>query len=130
MKVIRFDFDEHTELILEWLKCRGMDESLADNLPHIGFICFYNSQAIGAIFLRYCEGNIGMVDSLITNPNSIPDARNEAINLLVQRIIDRAKHANMKSLIGFSIDENTLKRAETFGFKKEPFSIITRRIIK
>lgn len=121
----RFDFETHPHLIFEWMEARGMEVPDELNLPKVGFILGaknYGPIAIG--FLRRCEGNVGMIDSMITNPAIPAKLRNEALDLLIIRLVSSAKRRKIFKIMGYSQDENTLLRAQRHGFHLVSQSLI------
>ena len=87
------------------------------NLPKIGFVM--GSKDLGPIaigFLRRCEGGVGMIDSMITNPGAPAAIRDEALDLLIIRLVASAKRRKIYKIMGYSQDENTLLRAQRHGF--------------
>lgn len=113
----RFDFDDHPQLIFDWLGARGMEVPDEINLPKIGFIMGTKQHGPVAIgFLRRCEGHVGMLDSMITNPEIPASIRDEALDLLIIRLVASAKRRKLFKIMGYSQDENTLLRAQKHGF--------------
>lgn len=113
----KFNFDKNVDLLLNWLEKRKIIIPDAIELPKLGFLI--GAKDLGPIaigFLRQCENNVGMIDSMITNPEIDPMIRNEAIDFLVLRLIAAAKQKQIYKIFGFSSDRNTLLRAQRLGF--------------
>lgn len=124
MDVIAFNRDNHLELVSEWLKARGMNEMLAQEVPQFGFICFNEHEPICAGFLRKVEGGYMFMDSLITNPIAAPHLRNKAINLVVTELIELAKDLKITKILAYSTDSNTLERSKKYGFRALPENVV------
>lgn len=104
----------------KWCYKRGVD--LKTEPAHIGFIV--PGVAIG--FLIETNAEVGILDSLITNPYVSAKSRDSAMYSIFEYGIKLAEAKGIKSLIGFTIDDNTLKRAETFGFVAFPHKLLIR----
>ena len=111
---------EYKGKIEAWLKKRGIDTKVVADLPEVGFI----SPNVAAGFLRKVEGNFGMIDSFITNPEASPHNRNEALDKITESLVRTAYGLGMKQLLAISVDENTLKRAVRLGF-----SLLDHRVV-
>jgi N-acetylglutamate synthase-like GNAT family acetyltransferase len=68
---------------------------------------------------------MGLIDGLCTNPDASPESRNMAIDTLVQQVLDTARKVDMKSLVAWSRDSNTLERSFRHGFERFPAVMIT-----
>ena len=53
------------------------------DLPNIGYII----PGVGAGFLRACEGQVGIFDSLITNPYVSSETRHRALKEIYTKIL-------------------------------------------
>ena len=124
MEVIVFNRENHLELVSKWLKVRGINELLAQEVPQFGYICFNNHEAICAGFLRKVEGGYMFMDSLITNPIAEPELRNKAIDLVVTELIESAKDLQVTKILAYSTDINTLERSKKHGFRAYPENVV------
>lgn len=125
MDVLIFNPWVDIKFVKSWLKLRDMDESLAEDLPQIGYMAFVGDLPVAAGFLRQVEGNAAQIDSVITDPKADPKIRNEAIDAIVERLIDFARKDGVKMILSFSIDAHTLERSKKHGFKQLPHTVIT-----
>lgn len=127
MVIRKFDWITDFNLINEWLNVRDLDPVDHPDLPEIGFVC-EGVVPIAAAFIRRCEGDYAIFDSLISNPKLEGAIRNEAIDLLVDEIVKKAQDMGIKQLFAYSVDDRTLERAFRHGFVKLPHSIIAMRV--
>lgn len=111
---------EHLGTLLEWLELRGLSFDLAKDLPQIGYVAFKETQPIAMAFLRICEGDMAMIDGLISNPVASSADRHVALDEVISELIKEAKTLGIKSLLAYSIDEGTIKRACRQGFETKP----------
>lgn len=124
-KLEKFNDEKHRKYVKKWLKIRGLDRSMADELPELGFISFYNGIPVSAIFLRNVEGSgYGMIDSMVTDPRVDAEVRDCSNDLVVEKLLKEAKRLNYKKIIAFSTDKMTLTRANAFQFNVLPHSVI------
>jgi hypothetical protein len=118
-----FEPGEHLELVQAWLKKRGLPETEGKDLPQLGIVVLA-PHPIAVGFLRVSEGQVGMLDSYVTDPDALPWVRNQALELLTRALIDIAKTHGFSRIFAFSVDKNTLVRAETHGFVKTPYTVM------
>ncbi len=118
MEVVEYKKETHLTYIKDWLAYRGMDLELANDIPRIGYIVYGNLEPIAAGFLRLVEADYLILDSLITNPNASGKTRNDAIDMVVDALITRAKLLGKLKIIANSIDANTLERSKKHGFRQ------------
>ena len=129
IRVFKYDKKKHLQDIYRFLLSRKMDPKEVDTLPHVGFIGYYGDKPVGAIFLRTCEGHIAWLDSLITDEHVDSLARNLVIDELTNRVLAYAKEYEFRKVVGFSIDENTIKRAERHGFKVLWHKVFSKELV-
>lgn len=109
-----------------WLSQRSMALWEEDFLPEIGFTVFIEGTPIAMGFLRYCEPNIGIMDSFVTNPTAISSYRYVALNGLTDSLIKEAKEIGLKSLIVFTTEQCIIERADTYGFNVIPNQVMVK----
>ena len=125
----RFNFNDDPNLILDWMEQRKLEIPNKLELPKIGFVIKTKQNGAIAIgFLRICEGNVAMIDSMITNPAINSDIRDKALDFLVHRLIASARRKNIFKIFGYSMDKNTLLRAQKHGFKIVSQTLIALQI--
>lgn len=85
-------------------------------LPKVGII----EPGVAAVFLYQCEGGLGWVEGLITNPAASSEARNLAFDAGWRMIAAEAKAAGVKKLIATPISFESAKRTVEAGFQIQP----------
>lgn len=98
-------------------------------MPEIGYTAYKDGTPIAVAFLRRCEGQVAILDSLCTNPKAKSEDRHEAIDLLVNKIIEQCDYMKIKSLFAFTVDEGILERSKKHGFIKQAHIVISRGVI-
>lgn len=116
MYATRYDHKVDNWNILQILKKRELRLSLVEDLPRVGIVVYEEDFFVAAGFLRQCEGKYAMFDSYLTNPAMPPAVRNQALEMIMKRLLDQAVKMELKQLIGFSLDENTILRGQRHGF--------------
>lgn len=102
-------------LLNQWREARKLAPITLEECPHVGIMIMHNEEPIAAGFLRNAEG-VGIIDSIVSNPEQKPDIRHKAINAIFERLISVARMMEMKRLLGTSVDSNTIERSKKFGF--------------
>jgi len=111
---------EHYSLIEHWLKFRGLDPAMAEDLAKTGFVAFKDNLAIAAGFLRMCEGSLAMIDGLVSNPYAPGVARHHALDEIIDELIFCARERGVKRILAYSVDNGTINRAQDHGFMSLP----------
>lgn len=111
-----------------WLAARKAKKVEHSDMPEVGYVAYKNGDPIAAAFLRRCEGNIAILDSLCTDPMARGELRHEAIDLLVNKIIEQCAHMRIKSLFAFTVDAGILDRSQKHGFVKSDHIVISREV--
>jgi hypothetical protein len=130
MKLLRFGI--HTDLghLNDMLAKHSMPPVTRHSLPEMGYMAWHNGTPIGAVFLRRCEGETGIVDSLISNPDASPELRHVALDALINHIVEQASKHKVKFLLGYTRDESTLLRSIRLGFEKSPYQVVVKNLVK
>lgn len=116
MFVTKYVPKEDNWTLMRIMKKREKDPKEIYNLPEVGFLAFEEDYFIGAGFLRKCEGNYGMFDSYVTDPEMPAILRNQALDIITKRLISIARDMGIKHLIAISVDTNTIMRSQRHGF--------------
>lgn len=91
-----------------------------DELPAHTYAALLNGELVAIAGLRLCEGPICLLDSLATNPTMSSSVRHEAIDLLVERIHDRAKELGFRAIVCHSKESSIISRAIRLGYAVVP----------
>lgn len=110
---------EHIPIINDWYKAHGMAHVMTQ-LPQLGYISSHDGEFVAAGFIARVEGNSGIMDSFITDPDKSSIARHECLDEVIEHLIADAEHMGMRAIWAFSVDDGIMKRQERFGFKKMP----------
>ncbi len=120
MLIRPFHADRDIKHINEFFRKRETSSILSSDLPQHGLIAFEAGAPIAAGFLRLVEGNLAMLDSYVTDPSVDPVLRDSALDRLTTKLVKIAKANNIKLLMAFSSDINTLHRTQRHGFTTLP----------
>lgn len=130
--IVPFKKQKHLQILKEMLHSQQypeVNDMDTYSLPKIGYVAFYcntsNPKAVikdkipvAIGFLRRVEGNvIAQIDGLTSNPFFGGMIRHASLSMVLDRLILDAKELKLKGLIAFCLDPNTVKRAESLGFK-------------
>ncbi len=127
---IRDYVDTDLTHINHWLESRHLRMVTAEELPVTGSVYCSDGLPVAALFLRKCEGNLGILDSLITDPNQPGEIRNKANSLLILDLIEKAKALKLSALIAWTKDNNTFTRVLGLGFTPCDLSVISMDLKK
>jgi N-acetylglutamate synthase-like GNAT family acetyltransferase len=116
--LVRDFLDDDHQHLARLLELRMLPRSLMNDLPLIGLIAFDgDGVCAGCIFLRMAEGDFGLIEGMITNPNVSSIERHVVLEKLVAKILDKAEGLNIKKILSYTEDYSVVMRAQRAGFK-------------
>lgn len=128
MELVRFEA-RHILILDQWFKARGLPIVPSTDIAACGFIAFIDSIPVAAMFLRKCEGDVGIVDGLIANPECDWETRNEGINAVISRVLEEAKQLGIIKILSFSENYRTVCRVtRDFGFSIQPGTVLVKKL--
>lgn len=98
--------------LARWVRARDLDEFRENELPPIGFIV----DEVAAGFLFLTDGNVGFLETFITNPYAPSEKRNIAILDIFTALRERAIERGIHRLFALTADDSIKKRAQLYGF--------------
>lgn len=120
-EVLPYEPHAHLSSMEAWLRLRKMPSFLAYQLPEVGRVCHFEGAPIAMAFLRRIEAcSVVILDSLITDPEALPEVRNQAIDWVLSSLLETARSLNLDQVIADSVDRNTLARSLRHGFQHLP----------
>jgi hypothetical protein len=102
----------HFDQVRAWMRFRN-EEITPDALPQTGFII----PGKGAGFLYRTDSSVAWIEGLVAAPDLDREERNKAIDLIVTAISQKAKALGFKLLLGYTVLEVVVRRAQRHGFK-------------
>ena len=108
---IRFVLEQHFEEMLRWFAARG-EQMTPDALPQSGFII--PGKAAG--FLYRTDSSMAMIENLVASPELPREERSAAVDAIVLAVADEARRLGFKTLIGSTVLDVVVSRAERLGF--------------
>lgn len=109
----------------QWLYARDRAGVSEGDIPKIGYIVLKDSIPVCAAFLRECEGGVGMLEGLVSNPDLPLFTRHLGVECVIDRLLQEAKSRHIRRLVSFSVDDSTVKRVSKRGFQKQPHVVMT-----
>lgn len=104
-----------------WLEARGLLPVLESDLPATGFIV----PGVAAAFIRKCEGNVAIMDSLVSNKDACPVIRHRAMDQLYKAVLSECKQLKINKILGFTVNAGTLDRSLRHGFQVFDCTVLT-----
>lgn len=115
------EVDGYFDVIKQWWLLRDMPYPDINFLPPTSVLIWYGDLPLCAGFLFKTDANIAIINHVVSNP-SIPGikkwVRSEAINFLLEELIERAKVDGFQLLTASSNVHRLNKRYEDLGFEK------------
>lgn len=99
------------------LHSRPLDETL---MPSIGFI----APGIAAGFLVRTDCGFCFLEPFISNPKSTYVERNDALSLILDKLVETSRLLNFKYAIGVSTSKSMISRALGKGFHIQDISTV------
>ncbi|SEK92963.1 hypothetical protein SAMN05444354_10395 [Stigmatella aurantiaca] len=111
LRPILFVRELHFEQILHWNQARK-EVLTADILPQTGYIL--PGKAAG--FLYRTDSSVAWIENLVAAPELSREERSVAIDAIVKAVSDEARRLGFKMLLGYTVLDAVVKRAERLGF--------------
>jgi hypothetical protein len=112
MEVKRIKGEDLKE-VNSWYKGWGQPQIPAHALPRGGYMV----SGIAAGFCYLTDSSIGIIEGYISNPDSTPEQRSEALDEITQTILRYAARNEVSLLIAYATREEIGERAMRHGFK-------------
>jgi len=113
-----FNADKDYKNISNWWKARaGWEPVPLDMLPKFGIIAHDNEHDYCAIWLYPMSGGLGMMEWLVSNPESPQKVRRESLGFILEGITDVAKHIGITRIFSTLKHERLEKLYQEKGFK-------------
>lgn len=128
MKTRLFNMADDLETLEELSLKNDMSQIIPEEIPVMGIVIEKDDSVIAMGFLRQCEGYVGIMDSVITDPQTKSEDRNQALNILFEEVIKLAGSINIHHLIGFTVHPGMCERSKRFGFSEIKHKILSLEI--
>lgn len=128
MQIVPYKPELHLSTIELLLHMQGQPVEVAETLPFTGFIAEVKGTPIAAAFLRCAEGGVGIFDGLLSNPEASARLRHEALDNLILEICNAAYDMGIRKVLAYSIDANTIGRAQRLGFKQLEYILLIKEL--
>jgi hypothetical protein len=99
-------------LICEWWTAHKWNAPSYLMLPKTGFII----EGLCAGFLYKTDSEIAWLEFVISNPKSDKELRNEALNILIEKLINEAKQSGFKVIFTSVEHTKLIDRYKNHGF--------------
>jgi len=127
MKIQRFNLYDDLHHINEWLVKHNHPKITRHDIPEQGYMAWNNGTPVACVFIRRCEGHIGIIDGLASNPVVQSHLRHVALDGLIEHALEQCKKAKFKYVMGHTMDEGTFNRSIRLGFKETPFRVVMHK---
>lgn len=107
----RWSPKKHYKIIASWYHARNLPAPLPDSLPTLGFVV--DGRVAG--WLRQAEGELLLVDKVISNPITIPSYRQASLRCLAGALSDLSSHLGYERLLVVSSDPDVKALAKGMG---------------
>lgn len=112
----------------KWRVKRGLTQVSLSEMPSVGIIAKESYKAIAMGFIRQCEGRVGILDSIITDPDATSELRHEALDQIFNQVQELAKAMGLLMLMGTSVDAGTIERSKKVGFVESEAKLMVLKI--
>jgi len=124
---VKYFDHEDLPVLNEWLRLRGHKAAEVYDLPAVGFLVSEGDFEIAACFLRRCEGGLGIVEGLTSNPTATSALRHQALDMAIQCVIEEAKSRDITKLLAWTVDAGTQVRSiARHGFVQSHQTFMTK----
>jgi hypothetical protein len=107
---------EQYSILEEWWKGHGWHPVGPDLLPHTGFIVWQGLQPLAAGFLYLTDSRFAILDWVLSAPKSDRIERGQALDLLLDSLIQAARDNDKSTIFTTSKHPKLLERYKAKGF--------------
>lgn len=124
MKVERYLPERHYETLCKWLHFYDAEPIEPDFLPPTGFVV----EGLAMGFLYRSDTKMAQIETLVANVYAPVEERDMATDLVVTALIEEARAAGFRTLVGTTKLDAVVKRALKHGFTVDdgPYRLVTR----
>jgi hypothetical protein len=105
-------------MLKEWWISHDWPPIPEDHLPSTGFIYYNDLKPIMAGFLYLTDSKFSILEFIISNPNSTKDERKEAMEPLINAVVDEAKYRGKSTIFTSVTHPGLLRKLEKTAFVK------------
>lgn len=117
MKIEELNKTDNYDLFCKWWEAWGWASIPFEFLPDDGVVVSYDGDKVCAAFLYKTDTPICWAENYISDPRADREIRDEALNLLIQALSEKAKDAGFVVMMS-AIKHNILgRRLEKNGFQ-------------
>lgn len=120
MKLVAWDVHKHYPIVTKWLRERKHPIPDQEEFPEVGCLAFEDGLPVAAGFIRMVEGGYGQIDGLVTSPGALAPVRHDAINEILDKLVDMAQCLGVRQLFAFTSIDSVKRRAVAIGMKQAP----------
>lgn len=103
---------EDYEVLKTWWEARGMDYIPERFLSGFGVMV----ENVASGFIYKTDSCMAIIENFISNPNTPKEIRDQAIDQIIQLLLDYAATQGIESLVAFSDLPVIIERAKKFSF--------------
>lgn len=119
-----FSSKEYYHTMAAWLSARDIPMPEPEDLPKAGFVYSIAGVPTAVGFLRAIEGRQGKIDYVTSNPHQSPKDRAQAVQAVIEALIQLSKNLGLKQIYGHTKCANTKLRSLSLGFQEFPHSLV------
>lgn len=115
----------HYEALKDVLDARQVPGA-STPLPSLGWVAYERGELIAYVGLRQIEGNLALVDGLVSNVDADAGLRHSALDKVLESLTQYSDASGIKSILAWTSDAHTLTRSERHGFMCLPKTLVYR----
>lgn len=108
---------EYIPKIESWLDLRDLPIWSRRFYPAMGYVACMMNVPLAAGFIRFCEPDIAIFDSFITDPTFASHERHLALEAIIDKLFQEAKDNGYITCMAFTEEATIINRAKAHGFK-------------
>lgn len=112
----RFESEDHA-LICSWWRAHHWPEISLTMLPRDGFFVEANGKPTVCGFIYFTGSDISLMEWIVSDPESNPFHRSEALDLLIEELTKFAKAGGARVAITFLTHKRLIEKVKSHDFK-------------
>lgn len=129
MMMRSFNLKEDIGILNGWLSERKIDPVRPIDLPVSGLMATEEEESLGCVFVRHCEGDLGMLCSFEINPRISLRLKDRVFEELLMCSKELAHVRGICRLIALTEKKSIMNRLNKMGWKESHYKIAATALL-
>lgn len=119
MQLEKYEPDQHYKILQKWWEQYEIKDIAKNALPDTGYVCYKESQPIGAGFCYYCAPTtMALLSWFVVDNDESPIAKVQVLHKLAQKFVEDAKSRKCDYLVYPTSNPTIQNVLKNYGFNE------------